>query len=95
MTDARCRGCKAPIRWVRLRGPDGTVAGTSHPIDPDPVDDGTILLEDRFFPNGTQIGAIAARPPLAGQLTLAGDIAEAAPRYRSHYATCPRAQDFR
>lgn len=90
-----CRGCHAPIRWIRLRDSDGRISDRSHPVNPDPHPDGTITLEDRFFPNGTQVGAITAHPPMAGQLNLAGEALDATPRYLSHYATCPKAEDFR
>jgi hypothetical protein len=41
-TPGECRSCHAPMRWVR-----SAVGHNPLPIDPDPVDDGNLVLEER------------------------------------------------
>lgn len=81
-----CRGCGAPIRWVR------TVHGNLMPIDPDP--DGNVeLVDDTGTPvdaaaldrfSRTVTAVVHAQPTLTG-----GD------RWMPHHATCPDADQFR
>lgn len=53
-----CRGCGAPIRWVR------TEHGNLMPIDPDPDPDGNVELVDDL---GEELVAIVhAQPTLTG-----------------------------
>lgn len=75
--------CRATIEWIRLQP-----SGKRHPIDPDPCDEGNILLTGtEAMAHGTRpVGVIvskAAREQHKGEL------------YRSHFATCPAAQAFR
>lgn len=83
-----CRGCGAPIRWVR------TVHGNLMPIDPDPDPDGNVELVDD---TGAPVDAAALdRFPLPAtavvhaQPTLTGG-----DRWMPHHATCPDADQFR
>lgn len=82
-----CRGCGAPIRWVR------TEHGNLMPIDPDPDPDGNVELVDdtgaaldaaaldRF--QRTVTAVVHAQPTLTG-----GD------RWMPHHATCPDADQY-
>jgi hypothetical protein len=58
-----------------------TEAGRPMPLDAEPVDGGNVALVDGIV---VVLGA-AARERLDGKLEL----------YRSHFATCPFADDFR
>ena len=72
-TEATCRSCSAPVKWVR------TVAGDKlMPVDPDPVPDGNLEVFQ------TPGGAWKARVVAAGQAGLLDDA-----RYVSHFVTCP------
>jgi hypothetical protein len=75
-----CRTCRAPIVWVVT-----AASGTSMPVDPDPVPDGNLELIDAG--PGQQPRAVVVDP---GQLSLDG-----APRYVSHFVTCPQADQHR
>jgi hypothetical protein len=59
-----------------------TAAGRRLPLDPEPAADGTVVLG----PTGT-----AHVLPARGR----GDVPPEVERYRPHWATCPRAGDFR
>ena len=83
-----CRGCGAPIRWVR------TVHGNLMPIDPDPDQDGNVELvddtgtpvpADRLDESPRTVTAVVHTQPsmLGGQ------------RWMPHHATCPDADQFR
>jgi hypothetical protein len=82
-----CSSCGAEIRWVLLRSKDGDPK--PHPLDAKPsADSGNIGIVDT-----------AGREPIAeivpkAQLALFGG-ANAAPRYTSHFATCPSAAQHR
>ncbi len=85
---ATCRGCGAPIRWVR------TEHGNLMPLDADPDVDGNVELVD---PVGQTVSAaqvaVTAQPVTAvmhGQPTMTGG-----DRWMPHHATCPNADDFR
>lgn len=80
MKTARCFSCGAEIVWAV------TTKGNRMPVDAQPSSDGNILLERR--PDGALI-AVVSEP---GGLELPG---LAAPRYKSHFATCPNASEHR
>lgn len=76
----RCRGCGGPMRWAQ-----NETTGRRVPIDPDPVPDGNLVL-------------VALRPgatPLVRYLRKHEPVAPTSPRYVSHFATCPQADQFR
>lgn len=78
-SDAYCKACQQPIRWAK------TITGKSMPIDPTPHDDGNIVIETWRGDHPSIIvfadaDAVPANEPL---------------RYRSHFATCPFADQFR
>jgi hypothetical protein len=74
-----CRACKAPIRWAR------TETGKSMPLDALPAADGTIAIVD-----GVAIVLEATVRARLHETEL-----EVRPLYRSHFATCPYAVEFR
>lgn len=71
---SNCNGCRAPVVWAV------TPAGKSMPVDPDPTDNGNLVLTLGTPPR--------VRPP---ELTDDPD----GPRWVSHFATCPQSEDFR
>lgn len=77
-----CRSCGARIRWAV------TTAGKRIPVDEQPVDGGNVLLHeaiDRQEPIATVVGK-NVHPTLFD---------DDAPRYVSHFATCPNADRHR
>lgn len=82
---ANCKSCSAEIRWAV------TVNGKKIPIDWAPVANGNITLSER-----------EGLPPIAVMVTAQGDAflpalqpSAEAPRYVSHFATCPAAAAYR
>jgi hypothetical protein len=69
-----CRSCGAPIVWAR------TDSGKRMPVDADPSEDGTLVLE--------QAGAVL-RAHVVGTVPGEGS------RHRAHFATCPDAESWR
>jgi hypothetical protein len=67
------------MRWAM------TEAGKRMPLDPDPVPDGNIIP----VPNP------AGGDPLAHSLHKGETPPEGTPRFTSHYATCPQADQHR
>jgi len=76
MSESICKGCGSKIIWVR------TIQGKRMPLDPEPVEDGNIVL--------MPAGAMVLDAKTAG---LGADVG--ARRYKSHFATCPAARKFR
>lgn len=83
----KCKSCNAEIRWaVTVKD------GKKIPIDADPArEKGNITLQER-----------AGQPPLAVVLDAQGNApipslqpSPDAPRYLSHFVTCPQAESFR
>lgn len=72
-----CRTCHRPIRWVRL-----LTSGRALPLDPLPVANGNVALEE------VDDGEFAAR-------YVRLDDPYPGPRYRPHFATCPFAAAHR
>ena len=76
----RCRSCNATIRWVRVKS-----TGTLMPINSEPDPRGNIVLKDNlahFVKAGLfdeEVEGISAN----------------APRYISHFASCPNAKKHR
>lgn len=78
----RCSSCRAPIRFVRARS-----TGRWMPLDAKPTDLGNVVIEG----DGEKARALVFRNP-DDAFAAAGARVK---RYRSHFATCPRAGDFR
>lgn len=78
---SRCRAtdCQRPILWVR------TATGKPMPLDPDPVDDGNVIVVRGIAHVYRDAAAAREATPLYPDLPLR----------KSHHATCPAAADFR
>lgn len=80
---ARCRSCDAPVLWAIVRK-----GGKRIPLDPDPVDNGNIAIigerEDQY--GKSPLVEYRATDPLPGM---------SEPKYVTHFATCPNAQQHR
>jgi hypothetical protein len=83
MSGAHCRSCGASIVWAT------TIIGKAHPFDAQPSDDGTFYLvcEDDGKDFAVHMHAQDARAEAAARAE--------APRYRSHFASCPDAAKHR
>lgn len=78
--------CGARMRWAT------TLTGSRIPLDPEPVDDGTFLLVAALEPAGAPIAIPVAA--IADDRIM--QLRQAGPRlFRSHFATCPNADDHR
>jgi hypothetical protein len=82
----RCQRCPAMIQFVRMVKKDGTI-GKEAPIEADPSERGNVRV------------AVLADQSLQGRV-LAGMELERAHEngealYLNHFATCPRANEFR
>lgn len=76
-----CRSCGAPIRWAV------TVNGKRMPLDEQPDPDGNLVLSD------PTPGAYAPTVAFTTQNTL--PLPDDPPRFTSHFATCPNADQHR
>jgi hypothetical protein len=79
-----CGSCGARIRWAT------TVNGRRMPVDDDPVPDGNLVLSD---PAPGAYAPAVSQYVEPDQPTLFGD--HDAPRFVSHFATCPDANKHR
>jgi hypothetical protein len=61
-----------------------TVNGKTMPLDPDPTPDGNIIAV--VEPGGGRVAQVIGKDDL---------IDESVPRYKSHFATCPNADQHR
>lgn len=77
----RCRGCGAPIAFIK------TVKGKTMPVDPDPVDFVPDTAGRALYVTADGLVLHGAPPSDADPDVHQGWI--------SHFATCPRAADFR
>jgi hypothetical protein len=75
-----CRGCKSLIRFVL------TPKRRRMPIDPRPAREGNVRLERVF-------DEVVAVTLAGGELDRAREASE--PLYTSHFATCPKAAQFK
>lgn len=77
-----CRSCRAAIIFVP------TKSGKRMPIDPEPYDDGNVVLRvpAGMMGSGEKVAHLLAdtEAPLEGEL-----------RFRSHFASCPNAKRHR
>lgn len=72
-----CKYCDAPITWRVSRS-----TGRRAPIDPEPSDDGNVILE-----NDLRHYIVLGTPELRDQAKERGD-----PLYTNHFQTCPAKQ---
>jgi hypothetical protein len=79
-----CRSCGSEVLWVR------TTNGTRMPLDPLPVDAGNVAMVGTAAADGSPLVEVV--DPHAPQLPLVDALA---PRYVSHFATCPDADRWR
>lgn len=77
---ARCRSCHKPIRWAT------TPKGRPMPLDLDPHPDGNVHLG---WVGGEELALVLAGAELAAAQLEAGTL------YRSHFVTCPDADEHR
>lgn len=80
MNRATCRGCGAPIVWIK------TPAGKSMPCDPSPV-------YYKADPDGKDRIVTTRGEVIACTITPGADATDAG--YRPHWATCPQAGRFK
>lgn len=80
---ARCREatCRAPMVWAV-----NEASGRGNPIDPDPVEDGNVVIVG-------QTTTKSGPAPLVRYLRKGEEVV--GHRYKSHFATCPEADQFR
>lgn len=71
MKTSKCSTCGAPVAWVL------TILGRKMPIDPEPVPDGNLLLQDGI------VQVCKVEKPTDGSQV---------PLYKSHFATCAHAK---
>lgn len=81
-TSNRCRSCCAPVLWTI------TEAGERMPVDPDPVADGNLVLSVRLAGTDAEHLRSRAFAPLFDRHLQAH-------RFRSHFASCPNADQHR
>lgn len=74
-----CASCGAPVVWAV------TMNDKAMPVDPDPVENGNLILEPTAA--GTRAAFVARPPELADDPN--GD------RWVSHFATCPQSKTWR
>ena len=78
MKTEKCTSCGAPIRWF-----NHAVSGKPSPLDPEPVEGGNCVIDERQ-------GTYTVLPRGGEAFVEAGT-----PRFRSHFATCPNARHHR
>jgi len=78
---SKCRACEAPIRWAVTEA-----TGKRIPLNAEADPEGNIYV-DRWMADGTPV------------VIVVSDLADIprceALRYTTHFATCPRADEFR
>lgn len=84
-----CRKCDAPVKMIPTLAGWEKTPPTIMPIDFEPVPDGNVII--------LPAEPVAAIPPRAKTLKKgeAETLPEGTLRYKSHFATCPFAKDFR
>lgn len=80
MPSAKCRSCRAPIRWAITDANNKPM-----PIDPEPVADGNLWVVE--WERGT--------PRMGVALSGDGVPAHVPFRYVSHFVTCPDRDEWR
>lgn len=79
-----CRSCGAAVRWVK-----SAKTGRVMPLDPEPRDDGNIVLLDRWQLN-LRLARVLEHDEVTQERLFGIE-----PRYVSHFATCPQADEWR
>lgn len=80
MNKATCRGCGAPIVWIK------TKAGKSMPCDPSPV-------YYKVTPGAKEKVVTLHGEVISAEIVPATEATDAG--YRPHWATCPKADHFK
>lgn len=75
-----CRGCDAPMLWAI-----NEKSGKGIPLNPDPIDDGSLVSTGETTADGRMIVRAVKR----------GDDTGIMPRYNPHFVSCPNAAEFR
>ena len=97
----RCRSCGQPIWWgLTLSGKHMPVSGKHMPVDPQPAEDGNVIVDqDMRLLDKLAVAFEGDGPPAEGTPVRVLRKAETpdpdVPRYRSHFASCPEAARFR
>ena len=81
----KCRGCGAPILWIKMQG-----SGKKMPVDEEPVQ---IVQQAGGHPYMQMVGSYVTGY-IAGD-ALDDPDTKVIQAYRSHFATCPKAGTFR
>lgn len=81
---AECRSCHRPIVFAKV----GTCSGSWNPLDPDPRDDGNVVVIGHC-PNGAPLVRVLSKEAAALPPGMFDE------RYVSHFATCPEAGQHR
>lgn len=76
-----CRSCGASVVWVKIRP-----GGRAMPLDADPHPDGNVIVD---------LNAGAGVVLSTATLDIVREDTPDEPLYRSHFATCPHAKDWR
>jgi len=82
-----CTRCKAEIIWAE------TENGKPMPLDPEPVEDGNVTLHKRRV--GIPVAVVLGRKQLDNLHAHAVRFGPPVVLYRSHFASCPFADQFR
>lgn len=84
---SKCKSCSASVIWARM-----ALSGTPTPIDPAPHPNGNLVTVDDDPRSPPALGLM--REPKMRPAT-AQDLVAKRPLYKSHFATCPHAADWR
>lgn len=82
-----CSSCGASIWWAL-----SFTTGRRMPVDAEPSPDGNVLLAESK-PDGTPVVRVVGKTPPGEGPDLFGAVP--GPRYTSHFATCPHANQHR
>lgn len=82
-----CRSCGAPVIWLTI-----APGGRRMPVDAEPAEDGTVLA-DLAAGAGVVLGRADVAQLRADEDEHGPEARE--PLYRSHFATCPQAGEWR
>lgn len=75
-----CRGCQGPMLWAL------TDKGKGIPLDPDSVPDGNLVAAGEPAADGRMV---------VRYIRKGEELPEGTLRFKSHFATCPNAEQFR
>ena len=90
---SRCASCGAPIVWVRSTG------GKAIPLDPEPAEGGNLVAVDRsgiaLDPERARLAVAASKATVTVARRALRSIDPELPHWRTHFATCPNAEQHR